>query len=295
MIDTRLKVFCSVARNLSFTKASRELHISQPAISKHIHELENEYNVALFERLGTRIELTHAGELLLSHAEKIIDNYRSLNFEMNLLSEQHVGELRLGASTTIAQYVLPPFLASFAQKFRQIKVSLLNGNTQEIEHAIDEHRIDLGLVEGRSNQPHLHYIPFMKDELVLVVNAQSKLAALDEITLDELKEMPLVIRENGSGSLEVLKHKLSEHNIRLSDLNVIMQLGSTESIKLFIESTECAGIISIQAIARDLYAGKFKIIEITNFCCERSFSFVQHIGQNAGIVRDFMRYVTQNF
>ena len=190
MIDTRLKVFCSVARNLSFTKASRELHISQPAISKHIHELENEYNVALFERLGTRIKLTHAGELLLSHAEKIIDNYRSLNFEMNLLSEQHVGELRLGASTTIAQYVLPPFLASFAQKFRQIKVSLLNGNTQEIEHAIDEHRIDLGLVEGRSNQPHLHYIPFMKDELVLVVNAQSKLAALDEITLDELKEMP---------------------------------------------------------------------------------------------------------
>ena len=120
MIDTRLKVFCSVARNLSFTKASRELHISQPAISKHIHELENEYNIALFERLGTRIELTHAGELLLSHAEKIIDNYRSLNFEMNLLSEQHVGELRLGASTTIAQYVLPPFLASFAQKFRQI-------------------------------------------------------------------------------------------------------------------------------------------------------------------------------
>ena len=102
MIDFRLKVFCSVAHNLSFTKASKELYVSQPAISKHIQELETEYSTRLFERMGTHITLTPDGELLLSHAEKILKQYKQLDFEMNLLTQRHIGELRLGASTTIA-------------------------------------------------------------------------------------------------------------------------------------------------------------------------------------------------
>ena len=129
MIDFRLKVFCSVAHNLSFTKASKELYVSQPAISKHIQELETEYSTRLFERMGTHITLTPDGELLLSHAEKILKQYKQLDFEMNLLTQRHIGELRLGASTTIAQYVLPPYLATFQQKFKQIKLSLINGNS----------------------------------------------------------------------------------------------------------------------------------------------------------------------
>ena len=113
MIDFRLKVFCSVARNLSFTKASHELFISQPAISKHIQEIEQEYGVRLFDRNNNRITLTHAGEVLLTHAEEILGRYRQLDFDMHMLSHEHVGELRLGASTTIAQYVLPAYLAPF--------------------------------------------------------------------------------------------------------------------------------------------------------------------------------------
>ena len=151
MIDFRLKVFCSVAHNLSFTKASKELYVSQPAISKHIQELETEYSTRLFERMGTHITLTPDGELLLSHAEKILKQYKQLDFEMNLLTQRHIGELRLGASTTIAQYVLPPYLATFQQKFKQIKLSLINGNSSDIEKAVEEHRIDLGLIEGCSS------------------------------------------------------------------------------------------------------------------------------------------------
>ena len=106
MSDFRLRVFSSVAKNLSFTKASQELFISQPAITKHIQELETMYQTRLFERMGNKILLTDAGRLLLEHCEKILEDYGRLEYEMNLLRNEHTGELRLGASTTIAQYVL---------------------------------------------------------------------------------------------------------------------------------------------------------------------------------------------
>ena len=159
-MDFRLKVFHSVATNLSFTKASKELFISQPAISKHIHELEVQYKTPLFDRVGSHIGLTHAGELLLSHTKQLLAAYRQM--------DNFAGELRLGASTTISQYVLPPVLASFIKKFPEIKVSLLNGNSRDIEQALREGKITLGLIEGTAHQSTLHYTPFMRDELVVV-------------------------------------------------------------------------------------------------------------------------------
>ena len=155
MSDFRLRVFSSVAKNLSFTKASQELFISQPAITKHIQELETMYQTRLFERMGNKILLTDAGRLLLEHCEKILEDYGRLEYEMNLLRNEHTGELRLGASTTIAQYVLPPLLARFIEKFPQVSLSLFSGNSSEVEKALQEHRIDLALVEGNTRQPNL--------------------------------------------------------------------------------------------------------------------------------------------
>lgn len=119
MSDFRLRVFSSVAKNLSFTKASQELFISQPAITKHIQELETMYQTRLFERMGNKILLTDAGRLLLEHCEKILEDYGRLEYEMNLLRNEHTGELRLGASTTIAQYVLPPLRLVSSRSFRK--------------------------------------------------------------------------------------------------------------------------------------------------------------------------------
>lgn len=294
MIDFRLKVFCSVARNLSFTKASHELFISQPAISKHIQEIEQEYGVRLFDRNNNRITLTHAGEVLLTHAEEILGRYRQLDFDMHMLSHEHVGELRLGASTTIAQYVLPAYLATFSAKFRQIKLSLINGNTVDIERAVDEQRIDVGLVEGRSRQQHLRYTPFMRDELVLVASTRSKWAYTEEVTPEELLRLPLVIRENGSGSLDVIEHTLNTHHIRLAALNIVMQLGSTESIKQYIIHADCLAIISVQAVLNEITAGKLKVIDIAGITIEREFSFVQKMGETGGIAKGFISYMIEN-
>lgn len=290
MSDFRLKVFQSVAKNLSFTKASQELFVSQPAITKHIQELETCYQTRLFDRQGNKISLTEAGKLLLEHSERILDAYKRLEYEMHLLHGDYIGELKLGASTTIAQYVLPPLLGNFIRKFPQVNLSLLNGNSRGIEAALQEHRIDLGLVEGIFRLPNLKYTTFLEDELVAVVHNQSKLSLPDEITPEDLPGIPLVLRERGSGTLDVFERTLLQHNIKLSSLNVLMYLGSTESIKLFLENTDCMGIVSVRSIYKELAAGTFRVIEIRGMQMLREFCFVHQQGQEGGLSQVFMQF-----
>lgn len=285
-----MKVFRSVAKNLSFTKASQELFVSQPAITKHIQELESCYEARLFHREGNKISLTEAGKLLLKHSEKVLDDYKQLEYEMHLLHNEFIGELKLGASTTIAQYVLPPLLANFIEKHPKVNLSLLNGNSREIETALQEHRIDLGLVEGISRLPNLKYTRFLEDELVAVVNARNRLSLPEEITPEDLRRIPLVLRERGSGTLDVFERALSRFGIKLSSLNVLMYLGSTESIKCFIEHTDCMGIISVRSICRELSAGQLRVLEIAGMPMMREFDFVQLQGKEAGLAQRFMDF-----
>lgn len=294
MSDFRLKVFQSVAKNLSFTKASQELFVSQPAITKHIQELETTYQTRLFDRQGSKIYLTESGKLLLEHCERILEDYKRLEYEMHLLHNEYTGELRLGASTTVAQYVLPPLLANFISKFPQVSLSLMNGNSREIEIALQEHRIDLGLVEGVFRLPNLKYTTFLEDELVTVIRTGSKLSVGDEITPDELRNLPLVLRERGSGTLDVFERALLQHNIKLSSLQVLMYLGSTESIKLFLEHTDCLGGVSIRSISRELCAGQLRVVEIKGMSMLRDFSFAQPQGQESGLAQVFMQFATHH-
>lgn len=287
MNDFRLKVFLSVARNLSFTKAARELFVSQPAVTKHVQELETAYGMRLFERQGSRITLTEAGCLLQEHGERILADYRRLEFEMNILRDRRAGELRLGASTTIAQYVLPSVLAGFIQRFPNVHLSLLNGNSQEVEIALQEGRIDLGLVEGIHRSPGLKYTVFLQDELVAVVSTCSKLRMSDEITPRDLTHLPLALREQGSGTLDVIGRALAGHGIKLSDLHVLMHLGSTESIKRFLEHADCMGIVSVRSIRRELAEGRFRVVDVEGMPMHRDFCFVRLQGQDDGLAQTF--------
>ena len=290
MSDFRLKVFRSVANNLSFTKASQELFIIQPAITKHIQELETCYKARLFDRQGNKISLTEAGKLLLEHSERILDAYKRLEYDMHLLHDDYIGELKLGASTTISQYVLPPLLGSFIRKFPQVTLSLLNGNSRGVEVALQEHRVDLGLVEGLYRLPNLKYTTFLEDELVAVVHTRNKLSLPEEIEPKDLAGIPLVLRERGSGTLDVIERALQQHNIKLSSLNVMMYLGSTESIKLFLENTDCMGIVSIRSISKELASGTFRVIEIKGMQMMREFCFVHQQGQEGGLSQVFMQF-----
>lgn len=290
MSNFRLKVFCCVAKNLSYTKAAQELDITQPAITKHIHELETQYKVRLFERMGNKIILTHAGEVFLNHSIDILHEYSRLDFDMNILHGGHSGNLRIGASTTIAQYVLPTILAKFTSKFPDIKISLVSGNSDEIEKELLNHHIDLGLIEGNKRLPNLKYTHFMDDELVAITSTKSRYAHLDELSKEDLLTIPLVLRENGSGTLSVLNTALERIGLKISLLNVLMQLGSSESIKLFLENADVASVISFRCVTKELLSGTFKIIELPELEMKRDFCFMQLQGDEEGLPSLFMQF-----
>ncbi|MDH6356100.1 DNA-binding transcriptional LysR family regulator [Dysgonomonas sp. PH5-45] len=291
-MNFRLVVFVSVARNLNFTRAAAELHISQPAISRHIQELESMYKTQLFERSGNKVKLTVPGETLLRYAENILETYRNLQLEMNLLTGNLSGELRVGASTTIAQYVLPPIIAKFISRFPDIRLTVTSGNTEQIEQALEEHKTDIGLVEGAHRKHSLKYTPFGKDELVLITGAGNKIG--DEISVNELATLPLVLRESGSGTLEVIEQALAAHNKRLSQMNILLQLGSTESIKLFLENSPSVfAIVSITAITKELLNNTFKVVEVSDLELNREFSYVVSQGAHSEIQERFMRFLAR--
>lgn len=222
MDDFRLRVFITAAKTLNFTKCAEQLYISQPAVSKHIGELESRYKVQLFERSGSRLALTEAGRVMLEHAERIADGYRRLQYEMDLFTDRLGGELKVGASTTIAQYVLPQVLARFTARFPEVKVSLVSGNSEQVEAALARHDTDLGLVESSARHPGFHYEPFIPDELVLIASTKGRYGRCDQVTLAELQTVPLVLRESGSGTLEVISKYLAAADVRLASLRVVM-------------------------------------------------------------------------
>ena len=271
MDDFRLRVFITAAKTLNFTKCAEQLYISQPAVSKHIGELESRYKVQLFERSGSRLALTEAGRVMLEHAERIADGYRRLQYEMDLFTDRLGGELKVGASTTIAQYVLPQVLARFTARFPEVKVSLASGNSEQVEAALARHDTDLGLVESSARHPGFHYEPFIPDELVLIASTKGRYGRCDQVTLAELQTVPLVLRESGSGTLEVISKYLAAADVRLASLRVVMQLGSTESIKSFVRNSDAMAIVSVASIVDELRSGELRIIDIEGCTIGGSF------------------------
>ena len=290
-MDFRLKVFYTVAKRLSFTKAATELFITQPAISKHIKELEEHYKIKLFDRNGSKILLTTAGQVLLEHTKSIFEYYRKIDYDMSALINERIGLLRVGASTTISHYLIPPLLALFHQKLKEVKVSLLNGNTEQIESALIKQDIEIGIVEGQSKNKSIKYTEFLKDELVLVCNSSHALTKLDFVTHEDLKRMNFVIREQGSGTLEVIEHALKPFGIKFSNLNIEMQLGSTESIKSYLLNSNCVAFLSIHAIEKELKNKELTILDVQNLSIERYFYIISLQGKQDALSNLFIKNI----
>jgi DNA-binding transcriptional LysR family regulator len=260
-----------------------------------VQELENEYHTQLFNRMGNSITLTPAGELLLRHSEKIAMDYAKMDFEMNALRQKFSGELRIGASTTIAQYVLPEILAAFIKRYPHIQVTTVSGNSRDVEAALLDGKIDIGMVEGLIRLPQIKYNAFMKDELVAIVDKDNPLAGRNEVSLDELRHIPLVLRERGSGSLDIIEDSFRRRKISLADLNVVMFLGTTEGIKRFVEKSGCMGIVSVRSVSKELLMGYYKLIDIADVPLERQFAFAERRGEQGEMQRMFKQFITSSY
>lgn len=289
--DFRLKVFKSVAEMLSFTRAAKELNITQPAVTKHINELERQLSTQLFRRQGSRISLTRQGEALLEYANRILDIYTNLNNEFCSDDREMSGTLKIGASTTIAQYVLPPILASFHHRYPNIAIKLTDGNTYQIERLLTEEKIDFGIIEGIPTNRDLHYSPFRNDEVVLVTSARNDRIGSNEIKVAELRDLDFVVRESGSGTLEVIEEALKARGIALWSLHIDMQLGSTESIKHYLYNSNDLAFVSICAVSEELKHGLLKVIYIEDLQINRTFSFASVHGKQNRLVCLFEEFI----
>ncbi|MGJ7033568.1 LysR family transcriptional regulator [Niabella hirudinis] len=291
MFDFRLQVFHAVARRLNFTRAAEELFISQPAATKHVQEIEQHFKTKLFDRNGSKIALTEAGKVLLRYTEELFSIYRKIEFEIHSFAEQHKGTLRIGASTTIAEYLLPPALAAFKSRYRDLSIILSGGNTEHIEQLLQKNEIDFGMIEGRPKNSLFKYTPFTKDEIVLVAAWKNPIAKKQKITLQELQALPIVLREPGSGTLEIITKHLKSKGIRLSQLNREIQLESSESIKSYIANSTAVSFLSIHTILKELNSNELAIIDVQGLEIERQFQFIQLHSGAASIAPLFMNFI----
>jgi DNA-binding transcriptional LysR family regulator len=282
MSDFRLRVFAAVAQHLSFTKAAQELFISQPAVTKHIRELEAQYAQRLLERRGNRVALTEAGRLLQAHADTVAAAQQQLQEQLQALQDPAAaaGRLRLGSSTTLSQYVLPGLLPAFQRRYPQVELTLRNANSELIADALLRGDLDLGFVEGRSRSLDLHYELLLPDELVAVRRATAAGPPTTPLPLAEALAYPLVLRERGSGTLEVLEFALRELKVKLSNLTIACYLDNTEGIKSYLEAApEVLGFISRRALTRELAAGLLEIVPIEELRLPRQLEAVWVQGQ----------------
>jgi len=293
--DFRLKVFFTAAQYLSFTKAAAALYISQPAISKNIIELEKKIGAPLFDRKGNSLILTAEGQILFKYAKEIFILYNKAAQEITDLQATVKGSMELGASTTISQYILPPLLATFLNAHPNYDIKVRQYNTRSIEEMLIDRTIDLAVTEGITDNRALRYIPFMKDELVLVTNASNPiLKSKREPTLDILHDLPLVLREKGSGTRTVIENSLKTLGVNLASLKTEIVLASTESIKMYLQHRNTCAFLSIHSIQKELFNGQLKIIDIKGLQIERYFYFTHLYGGLTGTPNQFLQYCTHN-
>lgn len=274
MLSDSLKVFITVAEKRNFSKAAKALNLTQPAISFQIQTLEQYYQTMLFDRVNRHVKLTEAGELLLEYALSMSDLQSELERKMQQLTGHVKGNLMIGASRTVGEYVLPHIICNFKKEYNDVDVTLEIYNTKQVETNVLNRRLDLGLIESKISHSELYYQSFLEDELVIVVPGNHPWAEKETITLDELKGEPFIIREPGSGSRLVFEQALIDAEFDVEDLNIIMEIGNITAIKSAIIGRLGISVMSKWAAQDLVETGQAAILRIENVRMPRRFSII---------------------
>jgi DNA-binding transcriptional LysR family regulator len=279
MIAYRHHVFFAVAKNLSFSRASEELYISQPAVSKQIKLLEADLGFPLFKRKGNSVALTPVGENLfakLRQARSVEMEFQSYldslkhNLEIN-------GEAKIGASTTVSLYVMPKILATLHQEVPFAQFLLINRNNENVLKALDAQEIDLACIESFPQMTSYQTEPFMRDEIIPVCSGRGVYRS--PLSIEELIQLPMALRERGSGTLAVVLKSFESLGVKTSKFQVVAILGGTEALKNYLIEGEAVGFLSRLAVKKELASGELREIQVSGLSISRDFNFVMRKGE----------------
>ena len=273
MADRRLKIFHTVARLLNFTKAAEELHMTQPAVTFQIRQLEEQFNTRLFDRTHNKVTLTDVGRQVYTYSDRILKLYEEMTRNITEMTGDVSGSVTLGASTTIAEYMLPLLIGEFKNKFPEVMIYLRESNTEDIVSMVENNDIDLGIVEGSVNNKNLVVEECKMDHLVVIMPNDHMLASEKKLRVEDFVSYPFICREHGSGTQEVITNYVEKHG-NGEELNVCFELSSPEAIKGAVEAGMGLSIVSRATIIKELKLGTLTAVELRP-SLERPFSFVR--------------------
>ncbi|AHF06585.1 LysR family transcriptional regulator [Desulfitobacterium metallireducens] len=259
MIIEPLEIFKKVAEEKSFSKAAEDLFLSQPGVSLHIRNLENEFGTKLIYRSSKRVELTPAGEILYQQACQIINLYTQAKEKINQIQSIVTGSLRIGASFTIGEYILPELVSQMAAKYSKLDVSVTIANTEEIAQDLSQNRLDIALVEGRVSATEFILESFMEDEMVLIAPPGHPLTLLNKVTLKNMENQIWILREAGSGTREFSDHFMQILKLKMQHSYVF---SSNKGVKAAVVSGLGIALVSHLIIEKELVAGELVVIPL---------------------------------
>ena len=257
----QLYVFGMVARHKSMTEAARRLHMTQPAVSIQIKQLQEAVGIPLIEVVGRRLHLTEAGERLYEAYQAIDLELESFDAVISQLKGGLKGSLNISCASA-AKYFLPYLLGEFQKRYPEIKISLKVTNRNEVIHHLSQNEYDLAILTQLPNDESITAIPFLKNPLVMGAPPEHPLTGKKDITIEQLKEDPFIFRELGSGTRMVMESYLKEHGIKIKP---IMELGMNEAIKQAIMAGIGLSIISKLSLGNELYLNKISILDMPDF------------------------------
>ena len=272
----RLEGFCKVYEMKSFSRGARACLLSQPTVSEHIRYLETFLDVQLFDRLGRQVVPTRAGGILYDYARRMLNLRREATRALELYRGKMSGELELGGSTIPGQYILPSLIGKFKQSFADIRIKLVIADTMKITNMVLEGSVELGVVGAKTKNSKLEFDRLFDDELVLVISPNHKWAERSSISLDELADLPFIMREQGSGTRMMMLHLLEQADFDPQRLKVVAEMGSTDAIRQAIKAEVGVSILSRRAIADELNFQQLFKIPIKDLSFTRHFYLVIH-------------------
>jgi len=276
-VDLRqLEIFVKVAELGSFSKAAEALFLTQPTVSEHIRTLEDELGVRLLDRLGRGAAVTKGGALLLSHAQRMLALSREARQAMESFLGRMSGELLVGASTIPGEYILPALIGRFKEKFPDIAITLLIGGSQAVTDWVVEGRAEIGVVGARPSHRSVESRELFPDDIVLIVSAAHPWHGRKQVTMDELRAEPLLLRERGSGTRKALETALEAAGTGIAALRVVGEMGSTQAIKQAVKAGVGVSLLSRRAVEEECRAGSVWCLRVQDLKISRAFYLVTH-------------------